>query len=207
MTEPLPLFPLNSVLFSDGLLQLKIFETRYLDLMSRCMREQSPFGVVALKSGAEAGRQPEGTTARMHDTGTLAHLLDVDAPTAGILHVRCRGGAQFTLGERRQEAGGLWVGDATVLEAEPDVEPAPAHANLVRSLREAVAALEREAASPFLAPHRFESAAWVADRWLDVLPLGAEAKQMLLEQRDPVKRIAIVDSLMQARAVRPPEAS
>ena len=203
----LPLFPLNSVLFTDGLLQLKIFEARYLDLMSRCLRERVPFGVVALRSGREAGRQAEGTAVRMHDTGTLAHLLDVDAPTAGILHVRCRGGDQFVLGERHQRPDGLWVGEATVLAAEPEVEPAPSHANLVKSLREAVAALEREEASPFLAPHRFESAAWVAARWLDVLPLGTEAKQMLLEQRDPAKRIAIVDSLMQARAVRPPSGS
>jgi Lon protease-like protein len=206
VSEPLPLFPLHTVLTTDGLLPLKIFEARYLDLMSRCLREGSPFGVVALKSGVEAGRQAEGTAVQMHDTGTLAHVLDVDAPTAGILHVRCRGGAQFTLGARWQESDGLWIGEATVLEPEPDAAPAAAHANLVRSLREAVAALERENASPFLAPHRFESAAWVADRWLDVLPLGTEAKQMLLEQRDPAKRIAIVDSLMQARAARPPEA-
>ena len=203
----LPLFPLHTVLFTDGLLQLKIFEARYLDLVSRCLRTEAPFGVVALAAGSEAGRQPEGTAVRMHDTGTLAHLLDVDAPTAGILHVRCRGGRQFALGARRQEADGLWVGQATVLEPEPDAEPAPAHAALVRSLREAVAALGREGASPFLEPHRFESAAWVADRWLDVLPLGADAKQMLLEQRSPAKRIAIVDSLMQARAVAPPAAS
>jgi Lon protease-like protein len=189
VSEALPLFPLNTVLFTDGLLQLKVFETRYLDLLSRCLRERVPFGVVALKSGAEAGRQPAGTAVALHGTGTLAHVLEVDAPTAGILHVRCRGGAQFALGEREQR---------------PDAEPAPAHANLVRSLREAVAALEQAEASPFLEPHCFESSAWVADRWLDVLPLGTEAKQMLLEQRDPVKRIAIVDSLMQARATRPP---
>ena len=50
----LPLFPLQTVLFPDGLLELKIFEARYLDLMSRCLREQAPFGVVALRAGSEA---------------------------------------------------------------------------------------------------------------------------------------------------------
>ena len=44
----LPLFPLQSVLFPGGLLGLKVFEVRYLDLVGRCLREQRPFGVVAL---------------------------------------------------------------------------------------------------------------------------------------------------------------
>src|SRR5450432_3993468 len=79
----LPLFPLRTVLFPDGLLELKIFETRYLDLVSRCMREQCPFGVVALKSGTEARVSNEGVA--LYEIGTLAELIDVDSAEANIL--------------------------------------------------------------------------------------------------------------------------
>jgi len=110
----LPLFPLQTVLFPDGLLELKIFETRYLDLMARCMREQAPFGVVALRSGTEA-RTSAAAPVTLFDVGTLAELIEVDSPEANILLVRCRGTRRFSLGATRQEADGLWVGEASPL--------------------------------------------------------------------------------------------
>jgi len=41
----IPLFPLNIVLFPDGPLPLRIFETRYVDMVRGCMREERCFGV------------------------------------------------------------------------------------------------------------------------------------------------------------------
>src|SRR5678810_148196 len=92
-----PLFPLRTVLFPDGLLELKIFEARYLDLMSRCLRESTPFGVVALRAGTEA-RSAAGDTVELHAAGTLAELIDVDIAQAGILLVRSRGTRRFGVG-------------------------------------------------------------------------------------------------------------
>ena len=120
----LPLFPLQTVLFPEGLLELKIFETRYLDLMARCMREQAPFGVVALRSGAEtAARGAAGAPVALFDVGTLAELIEVDSPETNILLIRCRGGQRFRLGATRQEADGLWVGAAQPLGDDPVVAP------------------------------------------------------------------------------------
>ena len=78
-----PLFPLRTVLFPDGLLELKIFEARYLDLMSRCLRERIPFGVVALRSGREA-RSAIGEAVQLHEVGTLAELIEVDSAQARL---------------------------------------------------------------------------------------------------------------------------
>jgi len=97
----LPLFPLRTVLFPDGLLDLRIFEARYLDLVSRCWRESAPFGVVALRSGSEA--RSGGDSVQLYEAGTLAELIDVDSAEPGILAVRCRGGA---LQARRGRAPG-----------------------------------------------------------------------------------------------------
>jgi Lon protease-like protein len=195
----LPLFPLQTVLFPDGLLELKIFETRYLDLMARCMREQAPFGVVALRSGGETARGSAGGAAvALFDVGTLAELIEVDSPEANILLVRCRGRQRFRLGPTRQEADGLWVGEANPVADDPMVAPSAAHANVVKSLVEAVATLSAQGAEPFLAPHRFDDAGWVANRWCEILPLPIDAKHRLLSL-DPLSRLDIVDSLMRVR--------
>ena len=194
----LPLFPLQTVLFPDGLLELKIFETRYLDLMARCMREQAPFGVVALRSGGETARSAAGASVSLFDVGTLAGLIEVDSPETNILLVRCRGGQRFRLGAVRQEPDGLWVGDAAPVADDPAVAPSATHANVVKSLVDAVATLSAQGAEPFLQPHRFDDAGWVANRWCEILPLPIDAKHRLLSL-DPLSRLDIVDSLMRVR--------
>jgi len=190
----LPLFPLRTVLFPDGLLELKIFEARYLDLMSRCMREQCPFGVVALKSGAEARVSNESVA--LHEVGTLAELIEVDSAEANILLIRCRGTRRFALGTTRQQADGLWLGDATAVADDPVVAPSSTHGNVVKSLSDAIETLAAQGASPFLTPLRFDDAGWVANRWCEILPLPLEAKQRLMTLPDPLGRLDIVDSLM-----------
>ena len=193
----LPLFPLGTVLFPEGLLELKIFEARYLDLMSRCLRERAPFGVVALKSGSEARRPAEKV--ELHEVGTLAELIEVDSTQVGILLVRCRGGGRFTVGATRQEKDGLWLAATTAIAADPVVAPSSGHAGIVQGLVDAIATLAAQDARPFLEPHRFDDAGWVANRWCEILPLPLEAKQRLMTLADPLARLDVVDSLMRVR--------
>ena len=194
-----PLFPLRTVLFPDGLLELKIFEARYLDLMSRCLRERIPFGVVALHSGREA-RSAAGEAVHLYEVGTLAELIDVDSAQAGILLVRCRGRQRFVVGATRQERDGLWLAETTPVADDPVVAPAASHAEAVKSLADAIAALAAQGAEPFLAPHRFDDAGWVANRWCEVLPLSLDVRQRLMTLADPLTRLEIVDSLRSAAA-------
>src|SRR5207249_3119301 len=89
----LPLFPLQTVLFPDGLLSLKVFEARYLDLVGSCLRESKPFGVVALKQGSDV-HGGNGSIV-FEGLGTMAELIDVDTaqagwPTAGARSCRSR---------------------------------------------------------------------------------------------------------------------
>ena len=71
MTETLPLFPLNAVLFPGGYLPLRIFEARYLDMISTCLRQGSGFGVCLIRSGKEVGNAAE-----IHHIGTQATIVD-----------------------------------------------------------------------------------------------------------------------------------
>ena len=192
--DELPLFPLRSVLFPDGRLDLKIFEARYLDLMSRCMREQRPFGVVALRQGGEARLSDAPVV--LHEGGTLAELIEVDSAQAGILEVRARGSRRFTLESPSQRPDGLWVAKARELPADPVIAPGPAHAGIVESLSRAIAAISAQGATPFLEPHRFDDAGWVANRWCEILPIPLDAKQRLMMFIDPLGRLDIVDASM-----------
>src|SRR5215467_4574263 len=98
----LPLFPLQTVLFPGGPLSLRIFEPRYLDLVRRCLKEQSPFGVVLILEGAEAG--PVTTVAPI---GTTARLVDFEALPDGLLGVVCVGERRFRVLRHWSQDDGL----------------------------------------------------------------------------------------------------
>ena len=196
----LPLFPLKNVLFPDGLLVLKVFEARYLDIVGTCLRDQRPFGVVALRQGSEVRQQP-GDEVEFEAVGTLAELLEVDSAQAGILKLRCRGTHRFTAHDRLQQPDGLWVARATSLPDDDDSSPTAALIETVRGLGGAMAALRRQGTQPFLEPYRFESAGWVANRWCELLPISLAAKQKLMELPDALVRLQLVDEFLRSKGV------
>ncbi len=194
----LPLFPLQTVLFPGGLLGLKVFEARYLDLVSACLRERRPFGVVALRQGREV-RGP-GPVA-FEGVGTLAELIDVDGTQPGILQVKCRGTTRFALGALRQQPDGLWCTDATEVDDDEPVAPAEATLETVKSLARAIGSLKNQGVEPFLEPFRFDDAGWVANRWCELLPISLAAKQKLMELPDAATRLALVDEFLRSQKV------
>ncbi len=201
-TDPrraLPLFPLQTVLFPGGLLSLKVFEARYLDLMGRCLREARPFGVVALRRGTEVRRAKEAIA--LEAIGTIADLLDVDSAQAGILHVRCRGRQRFSLTDPRQDPDGLWLAHIELLPDDDVVLPEQAYAGTVRGLASAISTLKAQGAEPFLEPHLFDQAGWVANRWCEILPISLAAKQKLMELPDPKLRLQLVDEFLRSKGV------
>jgi uncharacterized protein len=194
---PLPLFPLRLVLYPGALLGLKVFEARYLDLVSERLRSKQPFGVVCLKAGSEAGK-----TAAPIDF-VLAHIDTVDAEAAGILRLRCTGGQRFRIeGTPRQEANGLWIAPRVALVApDPARSPGPAVLQTVAALAEAIRKLVADERCPFQEPFRLDDAGWVANRWCELLPVPLAAKQKLMELDDPVIRLSIVDGYLRDKKV------
>jgi hypothetical protein len=195
----LALFPLQTVLFPGGLLQLRVFEARYLDLMGQCLREQQPFGVIALKQGREV--RAEGERVEFESVGTIAKLIDVDGAEPGILKVRCQGTTRFDLGERRQQGNGLWVADVTDRAADEAVIPSEAMHGVVRALANAIGTLKNRGTEPFLEPYHFDDAGWVANRWCELLPISLAAKQKLMELPDAAVRLQLVDEYLRSRNV------
>lgn len=196
----LPLFPLQTVLYPGGLLSLKVFEARYLDLVGRSLRERTPFGVVCLRQGRETHRPGEDAV-KFESVGVLATLDSVDAEQAGILRVRCVGGRRFRATAPRQQADGLWVADAEVLDDDEALAPQPAFLATVKALANAIATLRSQGNEPFLSPYRFDDAGWVANRWCEILPISLAAKQKLLELEDAQTRLRLVDEYLRGKGV------
>ena len=195
----LPLFPLRAVLFPGGLLSLKVFEARYLDLMTTCLRERQPFGVVALLRGREV-RQAD-VAVSFETVGTQAELISADSDTPGILQVRCHGTQRFRVLSREQQSDGLWVARTEPIAADDALAPPEALLGTVRGLAEAIAALKAQHEQPFLEPYRFDDAGWVANRWCEILPISQAAKYKLMELPDPLMRLQLVDDFLRSKGV------
>jgi Lon protease-like protein len=201
MIGELPLFPLQAVLFPGGLLSLKVFEARYLDLVGRCLRESAPFGVVCLRQGSEVHQPGGDRSTRFEHFGVMARLDEVDAEQQGILRVRCCGTQRFRLFTPHQQDDGLWLANAETLPDEIAVLPSEALLPTVRALATAIARLKQQGTAPFLQPYRFEDAGWVANRWCEILPIPLAAKQKLLELDEPLMRLQLVDEFLRGKGV------
>ena len=198
--DPLPLFPLRTVLFPGARLGLTVFEARYLDLVSDCLRSRQPFGVLCLKQGSEAGRS--AAPVALEDVGVLARIDEVDAEQAGILRLRCTGLQRFRRrGAAEQRASGLWVSPVTLLADDPPRTPGPAMLQTVSALAGAIRSLQDQGRTPFAEPYRLDDAGWVANRWAELLPISLAAKQKLMELDDPVIRLSLVDGYLRDRKV------
>jgi uncharacterized protein len=180
----LPLFLLDTVLHSGGRLPLRVFETRYMDMVKACLRDNAPFGVCLLATGNEVATDGTPPPAP-HEVGTLATISDWDMPQLGILNIVVNGGERFRIVGWHAEDSGLVRAEAEILPA-PPVTPIPGdYARLVPMLRALLDALE----DPPPQPHRFYDAAWVADRWAEILPLPMALRQNILEMDTGVARL------------------
>jgi uncharacterized protein len=188
------------VLFPDGLLPLKIFEARYLDMARDCLREKSPFGVCMLKSGSEVAQPNEPSVPE--NVGCLAEISECDVETFGMLLIRAHGTRRFRLLSHRVEPSGLLVGMAEPL---PDDAPLEGNQHLAKfgacaEVLERIIATIRERdpdSLPFAEPFRLDDPSWVSNRLSEVLPIALRARQKLMELPDAGARIDVVHHYMQ----------
>ncbi len=190
MSLELPLFPLRSVLFPGGPLPLRIFERRYVDLVSRCMRESGTFGVVLIREGSEVATNlaanDDAGELLTADVGTEAQIIDFHQLPDGLLGIVCRGGRRFRLYERRRQPDGLYIGDIEWLEESPSRLLPTRHQPLAQLLERVLTELGPLYES---VERQLDDAGWVGCRLAEILPLAPTDKQDLLEIHDPVARL------------------
>jgi hypothetical protein len=181
-----PLFPLNLVLFPEGPLPLRIFETRYLDMVGRCMRESREFGVALIRAGREAG--PAETV----DVGTMARIVDFNPLADGLLGITCVGRQRFRIQSRGLQPDGLNVAEVEPLADEPAAAVPARHVRLSLLLKGVLPQLGEIYANM---PMRLEDASWVGHRLAEILPIPLTDKQSYLEMNDPIQRLDLLAPL------------
>lgn len=194
-TAEIPLFPLKVVMFPGGRLDLQIFERRYIDLISHCMRTNSGFGICLLRSGeeviSEAGKQT------IHRVGTYARIVDWDQLDNGLLGITVEGQAKFTVAD-------CWQGDSGVLQArvefsqiddvKRDPIPVDEHYSALADLLESLATHPMvQQRGQDIDYNNLRDLGW---RLGELLPIEVEDKQKLLELDDPSQRIQRIEELV-----------
>ena len=188
----LPLFPLRTVLFPGGVLPLKIFEQRYIDMAKACLRDELPFGICLITRGDEVAT-PDSAPPEFATIGTLARITTWEMPQLGILHVATTGDLRFRVQKHAVEASGLVVADVVSLAAETATPLPEQHAPLAKLL-ELVAA--RIGPQNFPAATAYGDASWVGYRLAELLPLPLTIKQSMLEINEPAVRLEVLSQFL-----------
>lgn len=183
-----PLFPLRTVLYPGGPLPLRIFESRYLDMISRSMKKDEPFGVLLIRDGSEIGR------AKTYSIGTLAKIIDWYQGSDGVLGVTAVGTTRFRCTSEWRQADGLLMGDIELLIEPPACVLPEEHGPLADILERVIDDLDRLYAG--LDKH-YNDAGWVSYRLAEILPISPDEKQVLLETDDPIKRLESMQHAIQ----------
>ena len=187
-TLSVPLFPLQTVLFPGGPLLLRVFEPRYLDMVSRCMKNEEGFGVVLLAEGTEVASK-----VITQATGTLAMITDWYQGADGLLGITATGENRFRLITIHRQDDGLNTGDIEILPMEPEV-PVPGD---YLPMAEVLRALLDDIAGPYEdIPRDYDNASWVGYRLAEILPIKQEQKQYCLELDDPLARLEFLNPFL-----------
>ena len=184
------LFPLNTVLFPEGVLPLKIFEQRYLEMTKACLRDNAPFGVCLIREGAEVG-----TPAVPESVGCLASIEQWDMPQLGVFHLVTRGSERFRVMATRVAPNGLVSATIEMLAPDPPAEMDLACHQVLNAI------IEKAGAALFPSPLRLDDPAWVSYRLAEVLPLETTTRQALLEIQNTTERLARLRRILIQQAV------
>lgn len=192
MRSEVPLFPLHTVLFPGGVLQLRVFEQRYLEMTKVCLRDDAPFGAALIREGREVGSPAVPET-----VGCLARIAQWDMPQLGLFHLVAHGTERFRILDTRVARDGLITASIELLPAEAAAEVDATCRDVLRLV------IEKAGAERFPAPLRLEDAAWVAYRLAEILPIDTAARQQMLEMQDAAERFTHLRGLLAARGLLP----
>lgn len=172
----IPIFPLNTVLFPGGRMPLRIFEVRYVDMTKACIGNDSVFGICQILEGQETG-----APAACAPVGCTARIVDWEVPSPGLFSLSTQGEKVFRILDQTVQADGLILAQVLIEEPPEYQSLSPRHAILGRMVGEII---EKIGKQHFVTPLRTDDALWVGHRLAEVLPLSADQKLRLLQERD-----------------------
>lgn len=201
-TYNLPLFPLNLVVCPDGALPLKIFEARYLDMVRDCLRNKSSFAIVTILPEGET--DPDGNFP-FANIGTLVNIVDADVTAIGLIMIRCVGQHRVKVDSFTQQADGLVIGEVSDIPNDVSIAVPEDLNPSIKVLKQLLKTLADQNLSPtnmpIVEPYQFENAAWVSNRWVELLDLPLLQKQRLMQMESPILRLELIQDILDANKV------
>lgn len=169
------LFPLNTVLFPGSILPLQIFEQRYLNLVTDCMKQQTGFVAVLISEGKEVGATPQ-----IYCTGCYVEIIDWEALENGLLGISVQAKYRARLSNSSVRDDGLLLAEVSPLDSTLDNDPAlpEAFKPLSDTLRQL---LNHPFAERYKGKLDFNNTADICYRLGELLPISNKEKQLLLE--------------------------
>lgn len=192
--KEIPLFPLPLVLFPGGKLSLQVFETRYLDMVKRCLRDGSGFGVVMITEGSQVLAGPEEQLPEISYCGTYCEIVDFDQQANGLLSVIVEGRSKFAIRDHYELPDRLMMAQVEFIEAEQEVAM-PEEREHLSGLLESL--MSHEAVQQLGLSCDLGLAVQVSARLTELLPCPNHFKQRLLELKDPLVRLSELDKLVE----------
>lgn len=189
----IPLFPLRTVLFPEGVLPLRIFEPRYVDMIRWCMRNQVNFGVVLLRTGSDVADKEAGAAPDVFRVGTEAKIVDFNQADNGLLGIVAQGARKFSIKESYLQKDGLLKATVEFAKEESLGELTPVHDSLVAVLQDLMQHPLIQQLNP---PIRLGEARSVSYRLADLLPIEPEIKQTLLQMNGAKERLTELERLV-----------
>lgn len=177
--EPLqvPLFPLSSHVLPGGTMRLRIFEPRYIRMVKEACA-QTPPGYIGMCMFNETG--DIATNSHVHRIGTLATVIDFEAMPDGLLGITVAGQQLFAVEAIETAADGLRMGTVTPFPAWPEMVLDSVYQDLAEQLTLVYERYPELGQTP--TREQLNCANWVAQRWLEILPVNADLKQRLLNE-------------------------
>lgn len=203
----LSLFPLNVVIFPEGLLPLRIFEARYLDMVRACLRNKTSFGVVAVYAENSPKNSikyddslEQKSVLPFANVGTSFTILDADVTEPGLINVHCLGKQRFSVKSALQQKDGLWIGEVEDIANDgnmpipDDLQTTKIH---LQKLIEAITCQDiKELDMPIGKPYKLNDCAWVANRWCEIINMPLIQKQRMLELDSPLVRLELIQDIL-----------
>lgn len=196
--QKIPLFPLNTVLFPDGLISLKIFEARYLDMIKKCLRDKTEFGVISMIKNPDIDNQSLSFT--FANIGTLALIQDFDPIQPALYMTKSLGSQRFKLLKFAQESSGLWMGEVELMENDPLIPIPQAHLGMSKLLGEIISTLQSNdlpSDAIIKKPFRLDDCGWVSNRIAEILQIPLAQKNHLLAQTNPRIRLDLIAEIIE----------
>ena len=176
------------MLFPGGVLPLKVFEERYMDMTKECLKDDSVFGVCLIREGKETG-----PAAVPESIGCTAHITNWDMEQLGVLQVHALGEDRFRIIDSRINAKGLIVAETELIAPEDEVEVPAEFTGCKELVRRVIESVGEEAFAP---PYHYDSASWVGYRLSELLPIKVATKQKLMELTDPLARLEVLSQFL-----------